>query len=183
MVLSCYLIRSQSSISWNVKLDNFFRLLVEENQRTGQHVDLFLLRDLHALKVRTMEFHGNFYIHNRTNIKRWEKLWTFAMPSNLAKSSPVFQNSFATREKAAMKFLCGTSRISHIKCMLETFISSNVCMKFAHKKVFGEVRRWIVIFFENQFINACRHSSSDWSPGEAAEPKHPADSKQMICLI
>lgn len=31
---------------------------MEENQRTGQHVDLFLLRDLHDLKVRTMEFHG-----------------------------------------------------------------------------------------------------------------------------
>ena len=144
-----------SSISWNVKLDIFSGFLLRKIREQVSMCIGFILTWSPWLKS---PYHGipwKFYIH-RTNIKRWEKLWTFAMPSNLAKSSPVFRNSFATREKAAVKFLWGTSLISHIKCMVETFISSNVCMKFGHKKVFGEVRRWIVNFFENLSINACR---------------------------
>ena len=48
-------------------------------------------------------------------------------------------------------------------------------MQFGHKKVLGEVRGWVGILFENQSINVCRDSGSDWFPGEPADPKHPQD--------
>ena len=156
----------------NVKLDRFEAFgLRKIREQVNMCMGFSLTSWISDLAIQYYGIPWNSHLHNRTNITRWEKLWTFAMPNDLAKSQLVFRNCLATPEKVALKFLWVTSHIFHMKCIVQTFISSNACMQFGHKKVLGEVRGWIGILFENQSINVCRDSGSDWTCWPKAPPR------------
>ena len=100
-----------SSISWNVTLDKLFQAFGggKSENRSVCGLDLFLLRDLLDLKDRGI------------SISTTEQTSRDEISSGLSPCQATWPKAHQSF-KTAMKFLCGTSyRISHIKCMLETW--------------------------------------------------------------